>query len=351
MSYREWLGKLSISPKALGRYQRIANLIKLFSGYSPLPLHIDLVLTLKCNFACKMCNLRQQENLNFFSPFRKPELSPREWMDVIRDIRDSFYLRPNLNLLGGEPSIYDGYLDVAAFAKQQGFRCSYTTNGSFLTRDVADIVSAAVDVIAVSIDGPQEIHDYIRRAGAYDRAVMGIHAINEHKKKHGKRAPQVFLACTITGHNHEHLADLVDVARYLDIHYIIFLHLQFPDREIGLHGINVGRLTEEIGCVRRKARDSNISVSFSPNLSKGQIATYYLQSSDQLDGSCISPWIRIAVMPNGSIVPCQDHVMGKVRDKMSLGSVWNSKQMRSFRKKLAEAGVFADCGRCCHRQY
>jgi len=261
----------------------MANLLKLFGGYSPFPVHLDLVLTLRCNLACRMCNLRQKEKLKLLSPFRKPELSPTEWMDIIKDIRRSFYFRPNLSLLGGEPSMYEGYLDVAAFIKEQGFRCTYVTNGVFLARDAADIVSIGVDVIAVSIDGPQETHDAIRGApGVYESAVRGIHAINELKRREGKRSPQLFISCVINGDNQGHLLDMVDLARELDIHYIVFLHLQFPDREIGIHGIDVDYLIKEMADLKEKAAGESVSISFYPHLRTSQLAMYYLQSSEQL---------------------------------------------------------------------
>lgn len=352
MDYRAWLGKLSVSSKALGRYQWIAKFLKLFNGYSPFPFHIDLILTLRCNLACKMCNLRQEENVKLFSAFREPELSAMEWMGIIKDIKGSFYFRPNLNLLGGEPSIYKGYLDIAAFIKQQGFRCTYTTNGTFLTRDAANIVSIGVDVIVVSIDGPREIHDSIRGPGVYENAVKGIHVMNELKGMQRKRVPQIFLACTINGDNYGHLVDVIDIARELDINYIIFYHLQFPDREIGIHNIDVGYLIGEMAEVKRKAVDNSISISFYPHLKTDQIATYYLQTSDQLGRGCISPWLRMTIMPNGTIVPCRNYGMGNVRiDRITRGSVWNNKKFRTFRKKLAKRGLFPDCGRCCRKQH
>ena len=350
MDYRALLGKLSISSSSLGRFQGIAAVLKLLHGYSPLPLHMDLFLTLRCNLACKMCNLRQPENAKLIAGLARPELSVKEWMGVVRDIRKSFYFRPNLNLLGGEPSVYKGYLDVAAFAKEQGFRCSYTTNGILLARDAADIVSTGLDVVTVSIDGPQDIHDRIRGLGTYERTVQGIRVLNECKKRQGRQV-QVFLACAVTGDNHTHLTDLIDIASDLDIHHVMFLHLQFPDSDIHSHGIDVERLIEEIDRVRRKAHDSNISVALSPNLRRSRIAPYYLHSSNELGGSCVSPWLRMTVMPNGTILACQIHRLGNVRDGISLGAVWNGESFRNFRRRLARARVFPDCGRCCRRQY
>ncbi len=351
MSFQTWLGKLSISPKALAKYQWTANFLKLFNGYSPFPLHIDLILTMRCNLACDFCVCRQEDNAGIVSAFRAPELSPAEWIDVVKDIKESFYFRPNLNLLGGEPSVYKGYLDIASFIKQQGFRCSYTTNGAFLARDAANIVSIGVDVIVVSIDGAQEMHDSIRGAGVFDNAAEGIRAINEAKKERGKKGPHIYLACTLSSDSHKLFSSLVDVARELEINYVNFLHLQFPDSEMGMHDIDVDDLIQEMARAKAKAADNHIAINFYPHLKTDQIATHYLQSSAQLGTGCISPWIRMVIEPNGKVIPCGDYVVGDVRDKeTTTKDIWNSQEFRAVRRRLAQIKLFPSCERCCRKQ-
>jgi hypothetical protein len=51
-----------------------------------------------------------------------------------------------------------------------------------------------------------------------------------------------------------HAANMIDVARNLGISYIIFLHLQFHDREIAMRGIDVGALTKEMAKARQHAQ-------------------------------------------------------------------------------------------------
>ena len=352
MSLRTWLAALSVSPRAASRYQSLANPLKLLNGFSPLPLNIDLVLTMRCNFSCHMCNCRKEDNREIVAKFRTPELTPEEWMAVIEDIRKSFFLRPNLTLLGGEPSIYRDYLRVVESIKQAGFRCSYTTNGSFLNRDAREIVSIGTDVIAVSIDGPQEIHDGIRGPGAFENAIEGIRAIESQKRSQAKAAPRVFLTCAIMGDNYDHLAQLVDVAADVDLDYVNFLHLQFPDSELGTHGIDVELLIQEIDKTKSRAADKGIGVNFYPHLRTEQIPVYYLQPSDRLGTGCISPWLRMSIMPDGTIISCGDYVVGNVRDSAAnMKKTWNNHRFRAFRKKLSNDGLFAECGRCCRKQY
>jgi MoaA/NifB/PqqE/SkfB family radical SAM enzyme len=352
MDVRTLLEDLSISPKGLSRYQRAANFLKLLNGYSPFPLDIDLMLTLRCNLKCDICVNQQEDFVAILSAYREPELSVAEWKDIIRDIDQSFYFKPNLNLLGGEPSVYEGYLDIVGFIKRQGFRCSYTTNGTFLARDAARIVSAGVDVILVSIDGRRDVHNGIRGPGVFEKAIEGMRAINELRRAQDSKAPQVFLNCVINSDSCDHLECLVDIAEELGVDYVSFLHLRFPDSEIGRHGVDVSHVIEGMARAKRRGAESGVSVNFYPHLRSDQIATYYLQPSQELGRGCISPWLRMIIVPNGKIITCRDRLVGDWRNEgTTMKGVWNGSALRALRHRLARSKVLPDCGRCCRKQY
>lgn len=352
MDFRRLLGNLSITSSGLSKYQGIANFLKWFNGYSPFPVNIDFILTMRCNLNCPFCVCRQEGNDEIVANFRQPELSWEEWKDIVNDIKRSFFFKPNINLLGGEPSIYKGYLDLARHIKSRGFRCSYTTNGTFLARDAAEIVNTGVDVIAVSIDGGPQLHDQTRGEGVFERAAEGIRAINVERKKHARNVPFLFLACTINDKNYDKLTQLIETARGLEIKYVNFLHLQFPDAEMGKYHIDTDTLIQQVQAVKQLAKDYNISVNFTPPLKIQDIATYYLKPSRQLGKGCVSPWLRMVIMPNGKVIPCGDHVVGDLKaEGETIKSVWNSARFRTFRRNLAQKSLLPDCERCCRKQY
>jgi Fe-coproporphyrin III synthase len=352
MNLRSLLGSLSITSSGLAKYQGIANFLKWFNGYSPFPINVDFILTMRCNLNCPFCVCNQEGNTDIVANFRRPELSLEEWKHITSDIKRSFFFRPNLNLLGGEPSIYKGYLELAKYIKSQGFRCSYTTNGTFLARDAAEIVDTGVDVIAVSIDGGPQLHNQIRGAGVFARAAAGIRAINEEKEKRARNTPFIFLACTINDENYDNLTQLIETARDLEIKYVNFLHLQFPDVEMGNYHIDVNPLVQQVQAAKQLAKASGISVNFTPPLKNQDIATYYLKPSAQLGKGCVSPWLRMVIMPNGKVIPCGDYVVGDLKaEGETVKTVWNSAKFRAFRRNLAHKGLLPDCERCCRKQY
>jgi MoaA/NifB/PqqE/SkfB family radical SAM enzyme len=350
MNLRAMLGQLSISSRGLSRYQWLANPLKLFHGYSPFPLNLDLMLTIRCNLNCITCINTQEKNAKSLSAFKQPEMPPTAWQDIIRDTEKAFFFKPNINLLGGEPSLYKGYLDIAAFAKQRGFRFSYTTNGVFLARDAAAIVSSGVDVVVVSLDGPRELHDSIRGAGVYDTAIEGIRALNAAKRAQGRLAPQVFLNCVISGHNSGQFSQVVDIAQGLDVNCVVYLHFRFPDSEMGAHEIDVARVVQEIEKGKLKAEKNNIALNFCPFIETDEIATYYQKPGNELGHGCVSPWLRMIVTPNGQVIACRHHVVGDLKTS-DVKSVWNGSPFRAFRRSLARSGTFPDCERCGRKQY
>ena len=351
MNPRRWFGDLSITSRTMSRYQWTARSLKLLNGYSPFPLHIDVMLTLRCNLACKICVERKPEFRDFLAPYWEPEMPLEKWKDIIRDMNKSFF-KPNLHIQGGEIGMYEGYLELTAFAKQLGFRCTYVTNGTSLARDAAEIVSMGVNVILVSIDGPRQVHDSIRGPGVFDAAVQGIRAINEQKRVQGKKKPQVFVNCAINPYNQHILASYIDTVKEWDVNYITYLHYLFPDSEMDTHNIDVEHLVAEMGRIQTKAAQNNIKVNYYPHLKVDQVAAYYLQPGDQVGQNCLSPWLRMIITPNGKVISCKSFVIGDLNaEGATVRGIWNDERFRAFRKKLARNNLLPGCGRCCRKRY
>lgn len=80
---------------------------------------------------------------------------------------------------GGEPLLYPGLGELLAVAKALGFSRVGVTNGT-LHRDRDLALMAQFDLIAVSIDGPEPMHNALRRSPtAFVRAVTGLERMRE----------------------------------------------------------------------------------------------------------------------------------------------------------------------------
>ena len=82
-------------------------------------------------------------------------------------------------------------MDENAPGAKDVYKRQLLTTGLLLLKRANDVSSLFDDVI-VSIDGPREIHDAIRRVnGAFDVIVRGVAAIHE-------RQPDMRIACRTT---------------------------------------------------------------------------------------------------------------------------------------------------------
>lgn len=80
-----------------------------------------------------------------------------------------------ISISGGEPFLYSGLLQVLRHSKSLGLRTTVTTNGYFLQPRWLDSMCECLDVLAISLDGPRELHDQMRaQPGAFDRICDGL---------------------------------------------------------------------------------------------------------------------------------------------------------------------------------
>jgi MoaA/NifB/PqqE/SkfB family radical SAM enzyme len=127
-------------------------------------------LTLACNLRCRHCGSRAGH-------VRPGELSTAECLDVACQLAT---LGTELvTLSGGEPTLRRDWDQIARTLVTHGVRVNMVTNGVYRDREAADDVArraraAGLCNIAVSIDGPRDIHDGVRGEGTFDAAFESV---------------------------------------------------------------------------------------------------------------------------------------------------------------------------------
>ena len=141
------------------------------------PLLATFQLTNKCNFNCRMCNIRnnpRQDTLPF-EPFKRI-------IDDLADMGTAF-----VSLSGGEPLLIRNILDYVIYAKSKIPFVNLVTNGYLLTEETAvGIAKSGLDSLSVSIDALGAKHDAIRGVvGAFDRAIGAIRLVKKYSSATG----------------------------------------------------------------------------------------------------------------------------------------------------------------------
>ena len=130
--------------------------------------YIFFELTQRCNLTCRHCGSDCSKDPAL------PELPFQDVIDVLEGIRRKHDpSRITVALTGGEPLLYPDFFKLGRAISDLGFPWGMVTNGwAWTPEKVAAARRARMCTITVSLDGPREIHDWLRgRAGSFDRAV------------------------------------------------------------------------------------------------------------------------------------------------------------------------------------
>jgi len=193
-------------------------------GYLKLPYKLTFAITYKCNSKCKTCNIWSKNSRN--------ELSLKE-IEKFSKKTDFFSW---FNLTGGEPFLRKDLVSVvnAFFNNSPNFLfLNLTTNGllpDLIKERVQEILSLnlPMTVVVVSLDGPKEIHDFIRGAsGSWDKAIETYQLLRELSEE--SKNFQTFLGYTFSSFNlgkveetFSSVKELIPEIKSKDFHFNLF---------------------------------------------------------------------------------------------------------------------------------
>lgn len=323
---------------------------------SPLTSMPILILNVHshCNCRCIMCDIWKRET--------------HEQVRVADLDRHRLSLRHlgvrQVVLSGGEPLLHSDLGALCDFFRQENIRLTLLTTGLLLFKRAHEVSNLFDDVI-VSIDGPREIHDAIRRVyGAFDVIAKGVAAVHAQQ-------PKMHIACrtTVQKANHRHLRATVAAAKTTGFDSISFLAadltseafnrpLVWPgDRqnEIALTPAEVAVLADEIDQLLLEYADDFQSkyIAEAPAKLRRIVRRFraHLGQTAPQSPSCNAPWVSSVVEVDGSVRPCFFHrSIGNIRSS-TLEAVINGETARAFRQSL-NVSENPICQRCvCSLNY
>lgn len=115
-----------------------------------------------------------------------------------------------LAVSGGEPLLFPGLLPLLTHAHEMGMRTAVTTNGLLLTERRLSELVGLVDVLAISLDGRPETHEWMRGdRRAFDQMSSRLPAVRD------SGIPFAFIT-TLTMHNVHELEFVFQLAAEFD---------------------------------------------------------------------------------------------------------------------------------------
>jgi radical SAM protein with 4Fe4S-binding SPASM domain len=320
---------------------------------SPYELNIDT--TFRCNLRCIFC----------YADSEKPDCAADEMTtEQVFDVLENFAANNGAFVLfgGGEPFIREDFLEFVRFAKSKGLWTYIISNGSLITpevaREYAKYYDPAHDKIQISLDGScPRVHDKQRGVvGAFDMTVSGI-------KNLVAQGIRPILNTVVTRVNVDDIPNLIDLAVSLNA---------FTYRCLKLHKLGRGRkglLHEKLSISQEQAdnlfaylnkrRDELLGVMgiASDNACVFPMSTKAIR--DQFEKrpglepksyACAAGTTKVAVAPNGGVVPCSyfydfpELYVGSLKER-SLQQIWEDSSLWDlYRKPLQVKGKCERCG-------
>ncbi|HUA83805.1 MAG TPA: radical SAM protein [Bryobacteraceae bacterium] len=298
----------------------------------------------RCNCRCLMCDIWKRDTAGALSPDELLRHLPAierlgvEWVVFT----------------GGEPLMHPGLFRIAAALNQRGIRITLLTTGLLLGRFAEEVVRTIDDAI-VSLDGPPEIHDQIRRVpSAFERLREGVRELRN-------RQPgfPVSARTTVQKANCGCLLETVETARELQLDSISFLAADthstaFHHDPMALHANSIRLSESDIERLRIQVEALIASgecgrfIAETPEKLRRIVdhARWQIGIGEPVAPRCNAPWISAVLDSEGAVRPCFFHPpIGRVTPADEFDRVLNGPEAIAFRTSL-DIATNPVCRRC-----
>ena len=315
----------------------IKDLIKhTFSKNKLLPFKLTSILTYKCNHKCLICNI-----------WKKPpskELSLKEW--------DIFFSKNNwfswVNLSGGEIFLREDIEEIFYIIKKRLPRLvflDFPTNGfnaSFITKKVIKICKMKFPqiFITVSIDGPPQVHNYLRGGNFFKEAILTYKMLKNLKFRNLK----VYIGTTISDYNIDYMPSFLNsLKKYIpeiefkDLHFNIYYPSQHYYNNIFSYTTKYRLKTLKFIKHLLKQRKNKSFFEYFESFYLRLLYKYLLYQKMPL--SCIATQGTIFISPCGDVYPCSIYSckLGNIKEyNFSLKAILNSEKTQRIRNLIKE---------------
>jgi MoaA/NifB/PqqE/SkfB family radical SAM enzyme len=291
-----------------------------------------------CNCRCVMCDIwKGNANARLLD-----EDDVGRLLDSLRRLGTRWVV-----LSGGEALLNPRLFELCRLLRTAGLKITILSTGLLLRRYAQQVVTG-VDEVIVSLDGPPDTHDRIRRVpNAFTRlseGVQALKALNPHFRVTGR--------CVIQRLNFTDWPEIVAAAHTIGLDQISFLAADVSSEAFNrpeLWGeerreevrLEPGELPALAAALERLKRD------YAADLASGFIAespaklerivAYYRALVGQCDFPpvrCNAPWVSAVVEADGAVRPCFFHpTIGNIRQD-ELGAIINQPEAVAFRRSL-----------------
>jgi MoaA/NifB/PqqE/SkfB family radical SAM enzyme len=296
------------------------------------PHHAQWMLTRKCNFRCRGCNVWRQQD--------KYELSTeavKKGLDILRDVGVV-----DLVLSGGNPLLRDDIEEILEYASRFFITTIYD-NGSMALKKIEALRYA--DLVAISIDSldPKK-NDYIRGVkGAWRTAMQAVEELHN-------EGISVGVAPTISQYN---LYEILDFTRYfatkdIPVWYSLYSYDTAADQD---YLFKIGKKDDQFTIVDKDAmvKLCDSLVEMKKKTSNIMMTKKLLRAIKNLYLTGERPWECRAfhnffmIDHVGRVAGC--HLHDPTTTVFDLPTIWNTPELKVLQEQ------YSKCKRCTYMCY
>lgn len=293
-------------------------------------------ITLACCFSCAYCGSKAGRA-------REKELTTQECLDVARQLADMGCRR--VTLIGGEAFMREDWPVITKALTDRGVRVAVITNGFLFTdRLIAQLKAAKAESVAVSLDGPEPIHDTFRQEGSFQRAMAAIDRLS------GNQIP-VSVISTLHSQNVPYLEEMYEILRGKDI-FAWQLQACSPMGNASGGAISTAiDFRTVISFVEKHLECTPFAMGIADNIG------YYTQSEGYLRGragaffrGCRAGLTGIGIDSVGNVRGCESmyddvFIEGNLREK-PLSEIWNDPEAFAYNRRFTSGLLSGSCAEC-----
>ncbi len=288
----------------------------------------------RCNCRCVMCDIWRIRQVREITA---SDLAPH--LDSIRALHVRWVV-----FSGGEAQLHSDLASIATLLRREGIRTTLLTAGLLLADTAAQVADTFDDVI-VSLDGPPQVHDHIRRVPrAFDRLQLGIAALRQVRPD-----MPVSARSTVQKGNFRYLRQTAAAARTIGCDSVSFLAADTtstafnrdggwtePHRaQVAITADDLHLLSAEIEALIVEYKPPSFVVERPEKLRR--IADHFRAQLGLLEPRaprCNAPWTSAVIDATGDVRPCFFHrSLGNIHQS-PLVDILNSADAVEFRRTL-----------------
>ena len=164
------------------------------------PLGIELEITTSCNLCCRHCFQEHHDGIY---------MSTEKAISIIGQLADHQVCE--VSLIGGEPFRHEGLMEILEYCQSRDMAINLVTNATLINEKmIKRLAKINRLVVIVSLDGTEDIHNYIRGNGVFGKVDVVLKQFRAHDIA-------VEVTCTLNSVNLPIYRDVIEYCEKLDI--------------------------------------------------------------------------------------------------------------------------------------